>query len=377
MVAAVAPAIAATKAAPAVDPSIPAYRAKPVPAPQGRGYVTRDGSVRIIGFDDMSGMIARWNTMFTQSHPGIKFAPDLKGNGTAIPAITYDTAAFAPEGGGATILELLPYEKIYGSKKEPIAALIIRVAHGSLNPAAKMSPLGFIVNKSNPIKSLTEQEVASIFTTGSGKADTVTWSQIGVGGALAGKPIHPAGLYWDNYMRPDDPNVGEYLMYRHTGAYPGYVFTPSYQQYYHYSDVTKTVASDPLAIGYVALNKVTPDVRVVPIVGKNGKLTTGTPAELKANAYPYARDLYIYIRREPGSSFDPLVKEYMRMILSKEGQQAVALDAKGYLPLSAADVAKELAKLDKAETWGPRSKQGPKLNFPFPSPFPLDEAEGQ
>jgi phosphate transport system substrate-binding protein len=65
------------------------------------------------------------------------------------------------------------------------------------------------------------------------------------------------------------------------------------------------------------------------------------------------------------------------MVLSREGQQAVAMDAKGYLPLSATDVQLELSRLEKAETWGPRSKQGPKLNFPFPSPFPNVEEEGQ
>jgi len=360
-----------------VDPSIPSYHPRPLPQPHDRCYIMRDGTIRILGFDDMAGMVARWDAMFTKTHPRIRFTPILKGNGTAIPGITYDTAAFAPEGGGATELELLPYEKIYGSKKDPVAALIIRVAHGSLDPAAKMSPLGIVVNKDNPIKSLTEEQVAAIFTTGSGDGDVTNWSQIGMGGALAGKPIHPTGLYWDNYMRAEDPNVGEYMMYRHTGAYPGHVFSPNYEQYLRYSEVTQKVASDPLSIGIVALNEVTPDVRVVPIVGKDGKLTTGTPAELTADAYPYARDLYIYIRREPGTAFDPMVKEYMRMVLSKEGQQAVALDAKGYLPLDAADVAKELAKLDKADTWAPRSKQGPKLNFPFPSPFPSDEVEGQ
>jgi phosphate transport system substrate-binding protein len=118
------------------------------------------------------------------------------------------------------------------------------------------------------------------------------------------------------------------------------------------------------------------DVRLVLIEGKDGKLTTGTPAELTADAYTYARDLYIYIRCEPNTPFDPLVKEYMRLVLSKQGQQAIVDDNKGYLPLNNADVAAELAKLDKADSWGPRSKQGPKLNFPFPSPFPLDE-EGQ
>jgi len=331
----------------------------------------QDGSVRIVGFDDMAGMVAKWDQEFTRTHPGIKFTPILKGNGTAIPAITYDMTAFAPEGGGATLLELLPYEKIYGSKKDPVAALIIRVGHGSLDPAAKMSPLGIIVNKSNPIKSLTQDQVASIFSTGSGTGDVTNWSQIGMGGDLADKPIHPTGLYWDAYQRPEDPNMGEYMMYRKMGAFPGCVFSQNYEQYVHYSDVVKKVAADPLAIGIVALNKVDSSVRVVPLVANDGHtLTSGSVADLMADRYPYGRDLYIYIRREPGTPFDPLVLKYMRLILSKQGQKIISQDAKGYLPLSADEMKVELEKLNKAKTWAPRAKQGPMLNFPFPSPEP-------
>ncbi|ADW67599.1 PstS family phosphate ABC transporter substrate-binding protein [Granulicella tundricola] len=359
-----------------VDPSLPKYTSEPVtpPKPGDRGYVMPDGSIRIVGFDDMAGMVDRWDKLFTSTHANVKFTPILKGNGTGIPAITYDMSLLAPEGGGATLLDLLPYEKIYGSKKDPVAALIIRVAHGSLNPTAKMSPLGIIVNKSNPIKSLTLAQVASMFSTGSGSGDVTGWSQIGMGGSFAEKPIHPVGLYYDAYQRPEDDHMGEYMMYRKMGKFPGSVFSPRYEQFLHYDDVVKSVAGDPLAIGIVALNKVNSSVRVVPMVGNDGHtLTTGTVKELMANEYPYERDLYLYIRREPGTPLDPLVKEYVRLALSKAGQEAVAQDAKGYLPLNAADAKKELEKLDRASTWAPRSKQGPKLNFPFPSPEPEDQ----
>jgi phosphate transport system substrate-binding protein len=355
-----------------VDPALTNYHPQPVSAPAHRGYVMPDGSIRIVGFDDMNGMVARWDTLFEKDHPGIRFTPVLKGNGTAIPAITYDMTLFAPEGGGATLLELLPYEKIYGSKKDPVAALIIRVAHGSLTSGAKMSPLAIIVNKFNPIASITTEQVASIFSTGSGTGDTTSWSQLGLSGPLAGKPIHPTGLYWDAYQRPEDEYMGEYMMYRHFGAFPGNVFSPNYEQYYKYSDVVHKVATDPLAIGIVALNQATPDVKVVPLPALDGNgLTTGSAADLVAGRYPYARDLYLYIRREPGSPLDPLVAEYVKLVLSKEGQEAVAADRKGYLPLNAHDVQLELDRLERAKTWAPRSKQGPKLNFPFPSPEPL------
>jgi phosphate transport system substrate-binding protein len=359
-----------------VDPGLPVYKPESVtaPGPGQRGYVMPDGSIRIVGFDDMAGMVGRWDQLFMSTHPGIRFTPILKGNGTGIPAITYDMTLLAPEGGGATLLDLLPYEKIYGSKKDPVAALILRVAHGSLNPAAKMSPLGIVVNKSNPIASLTLPQVASMFSTGSGTGDVTGWSQIGMGGALADKPIHPVGLYYDAYQRPEDDHMGEYMMYRKMGKFPGSVFSPRYEQFLRYDEVVKSVAGDPLAIGIVALNKVNSTVRVVPIVGNDGHtLTTGTPQQLIADEYPYERDLYVYIRREPGTPLDPLVKEYMRLVLSKAGQEAVAQDPKGYLPLNAEDVKKELDKLDRAQTWAPRSKQGPMLNFPFPSPEPEDQ----
>lgn len=354
-----------------VDPTLADYHPQAVPAPHGHGYVMPDGSVRIVGFDDMAGIVAKWNQEFTRTHPGIKFLPILKGNGTALPAITYDMTLLAPEGGGATLLEQLPYEKIYGSKSDPVAALIIRVGHGSLNPAAKMSPLGIIVNKSNPIQSLTQETVTSIFATGNGTGDATNWSQVGMNGKLADKPIHPTGLYWDAYQRPEDPNMGEYMMFRKMGEFPGHVFSQNYEQYTLYSDVVKKVASDPFAIGIVALNKVNPSVRVVPLVSTDGHtLTTGSVPDLLANRYPYGRDLYIYIRREPGTPFDPLAKEYLRMVLSKQGQQAIAQDSKGYLPLNAEDVKFELEKLEAANTWATRKSQGPMLNLPFPSPEP-------
>ncbi|HEV2173176.1 MAG TPA: substrate-binding domain-containing protein [Nitrospira sp.] len=354
-----------------LDTDLPEYQAQNVTASHDHGYVMPDGSLRIVGFDDMSGVVAKWDEEFTKTHPGIRFTPILNGNGTAIPAITYDMAIFAPEGGGATLLELLPYEKIYGSKKDPVAALIIRVGHGSLNPAAKMSPLGIIVNKSNPIKSLTKEQVASIFSTGSGNGDVTNWSQIGMSGELADKPIHSTGLYWDAYNRPEDPYMGEYMMYRQMGPFPGAVFSQNYEQYVHYSDVVKKVAGDPLAIGIIALNKAETSVRVVPLVESDGHtISTGSAQDLIADRYPYERDLYIYVRREPGTPLDPVVKEYMRLVLSRQGQEAIAQDAKGYLPLNAEDVKHELEKLDAAETWAPRSKQGPMLNFPFPSPEP-------
>jgi phosphate transport system substrate-binding protein len=354
-----------------VDARLPSYQPKPVTVDKSRGYVQPDGSIQIVGFDDMGSMLAGFNKLFVQSHPGLRFKMEMKGNGPAIPALTYDASAFAPVGGGATLLQLLPYEKIHGSKAEPVAALAIRVAHSSLNPKAKLGPLGVVVHKDNPIKSLTMEQVTGMFAYGSGTGDVTSWSQLGVAGPLKGQSIHPTGLSEDAYDRPEDLGMGEYMMYRKMGAFPGFPFSPRYERMKRYADVVDRVAGDPLAVGLVALNKVGAKVRVVPLVGNDGKtLTSGSAADIVAGNYPYDRYLYIYVRRPVGEPFDPFVKEYLRMMLSKQGQTLIAKDAKGYLPLSFTEVEEELAKLERAEVWQPRNKQGPELNYPFPSPQP-------
>jgi len=70
-----------------------------------------------------------------------------------------------------------------------------------------------------------------------------------------------------------------------------------------------------------------------------------TAEEIVAGSYPYDRYLYINVQLVPGRPMDPFVKEYLRLVLSREGQGAIAAEAHGYLPLSTREVAEELAKL--------------------------------
>ena len=363
---------AGSACAASVAPTAVPYKPMPVTLDKSAGYVLPDGSVQIVGCDDMAGIIRKTDALFAKAHPGFRFTDVMKGNGPGIPGITYQASALAPMCGAATLLQLLPYEKILGgSKAEPVAPLGIKVAHASLNPRAKLGPMALIVNRSNPIPSLTQDQVTSIFAYGAGSGDITAWRQLDVGGTLATKTIHPTGLNEDAYNRPEDLGMGDYMMYTKMGEFPGRPFSPNYERMTRYADVVARVAGDPQAIGLVALNKVTPNVRVVPLLSTDGKtLTTGSEADLLAGRYPYDRFLYVYARRPVGEPFDPVVREYLRLMLSKEGQQAIADDAKGYLPLSASELAEELAKLEKAETWQPRSKQGPAMNFPFPAPQP-------
>jgi phosphate transport system substrate-binding protein len=303
--------------------------------PKDAGYLMPDGSIRIVGLGEMEGIVAGLNTLYAKTHPGTRFTY-VKGNSlAAIYSLIFDATAFAP----AAIVypSNLTYTDIVHG-----APLSIRVAHGSLNPAAKVSGLAIIVNKSNPISRLTMAQVGSIFTQ-SARARVLThWSQLGEV-MPGGREIHPIGLPWTDHYSSEDVTFGEYFFFsKLNGAPPvrNYTFVK------RYDDVVSEVSTDPNAIGVTALNRVTDAVRVVPI--SDGDLRppmTGTVAEISSGKYPLDRDLYLYVRVVSGKPLDPFVAEYLRIMLSSEGQEIIRSEAHGYIPLSPLEATEEMANL--------------------------------
>ena len=116
----------------------------------------------------------------------------------------------------------------------------------------------------------------------------------------------------------------------------------------HYTDVVERVIADPASLGIAALNRVSPEVKVLGLVGNNGtRPSRASAADAIAGKYPYDRYLYIYVRSAPGKPIDPFVKEYLHLVLSKEGQEAISSETLGYLPLNANEIAEELGKLEE------------------------------
>jgi phosphate transport system substrate-binding protein len=76
-----------------------------------------------------------------------------------------------------------------------------------------------------------------------------------------------------------------------------------------------------------------------------GPASNGSYDDVKSGKYPLWRYLYLYVNKAPGKPLDPLVAEFVKLVFSKEGQQVVIKD--GYMPLSAAQAAAELAKILK------------------------------
>jgi phosphate transport system substrate-binding protein len=315
-----------------VDPALPAYTPQQVAAPRDAGYVLPDGSIRVVGTEVIAEALERLDARFAELHPGVKFAASLKGTSAAIPALTHGVSAFAPMGRHVIWVENVPYSKIVGA-----APLEIRVAHGAVSGGKKANVLALYVNKANPIDRLTAEQATRIFVTGHGKGDLTQWSQLGVKGELGRQPIH-------TYGATDDGGFGQYML---DYQFHGLRFRRGHERLPDSAQIVQRIGGDSSAIGFAALGFATPEVKVVAIAPSEAEpYSSGTAEDVGAGRYPYHRYMYFYVRREPGKPVDAFVREYMRFVLSKEGQQIIAAENDGYIPLNAREAAAELSKLD-------------------------------
>jgi phosphate transport system substrate-binding protein len=203
-------------------------------------------------------------------------------------------------------------------------------------PAA-IDMLAVFVHKDNPLKQLSLQQVDAIFSknrNGGLKDDIRTWGDLGLEGEWKDKPI---SLYGRNAAS------GTYGYFKEHALFKG-DFKDSVKEQPGSSSVVQGVATDKYAMGYSGIGYMTADVRAVPLM-KDAKAAAveATPENAYSGKYPLARFLYVYINHKPGSDLDPLRREFIAYILSKQGQEDVVKD--GYYPLPSKIVFDTLKKI--------------------------------
>jgi phosphate transport system substrate-binding protein len=319
-------------AAAPVDPRIARYQPRAVAPAAAADYLAGDGAVNIIGYNDMQGMITALNGLFAETHPGIRFALTLRGTRTGPPALAAGATAFAPMGAEFSEPELAAYRQRVGA-----APLLIRVAHASLDPRALSAPLALLVHRDNPLAQIALDDAARAFTTRGGGDAIVRWGQLGLTGEWAQRPVHLCGL-GPAYA------LAARMQKQHFGGAP---FAAGLAGFPQSSGAIECVAGDPLALGFAAINRATPQVRALAVAPRAGmQAIQASAASVMAGQYPLDRHLYIAVRRLPGQTLDSFVREYLRLVLSYEGQQLIAADPLGYLPLNAEEAGQELSRLD-------------------------------
>ena len=298
-----------------VDPNIPQYK-------KTSGI---SGSVNSIGSDTMNNLMTLWAEAFAKYYPNVKVQIEGKGSSTAPPALIAGTAQFGPMSRKMKKEEVDKFEKKFGYKPTSIRTSI--------------DALAVYVNKDNPVKGLSLQQVDAIFSKirrGGYPENITTWGQLGLTGEWANKPI---SLYGRNSAS------GTYGYFKKHALFKG-DYKDTVKEQPGSASVVQGVTEDRYGIGYSGIGYITSGVRAVPLAGKKDK-TVHAPdmKNVISGKYPLARFLYLYINKAPNQPPDPLVREFLKFVLSKEGQEIVIKD--GYMPLPAKVVHEERQKLAK------------------------------
>ena len=286
-----------------VDPKIPEY--KPV---QGVS-----GSLKSVGSNTLDKVMSLWAEGFKKNYPAVTVEVEGKGSGTAPPALISGLAAFGPMSRPMKQKEIDDFEKAVGYKPTALAVAV--------------DTLAVFVHKDNPLQALTLQQIDAVFSKGrkaGGDRDLVTWGDLGLTGEWKDKPI---SLYGRDAASGTNAFFKEHVL--QNGDYKSTVKELSGS-----SAVVTAVASDKFAVGYAGIGAKTADVRPISVA----KDAQTPPCEISAeNAYsgkyPMTRLLYVYLNKKPDAQLDPLRREFLRYVLSQQGQQDVVRD--GFYPLTA------------------------------------------
>lgn len=296
-----------------VDAALPAYRT----------VSGVSGNLSSVGSDTLNNLMTLWAERFNKSYPGVRIQIEGKGSSTAPPALISGTAQVGPMSRPMKGSEIDQFEKKYGYKPTPIRTAV--------------DALAVFVNKDNPITCLTLQRVDAIFSKARRhgyREDIRTWGQLGLTGDWARRPL---SLYGRNSASGTYGFFKEHAL--KNGDYKDVV-----KEQPGSASVVQGVTVDRYAIGYSGIGYATAGVRAVPLAEKEGGTCVEATADSAyAGTYALARFLYVYVNKAPGKPLDPLTREFVRLVLSKEGQEVVVKD--GYFPIPASIAKDELNKI--------------------------------
>ena len=280
------------------------------------------GNLNSIGSDTVNNLMTFWAEGFNRLYPNVKIQIEGKGSSTAPPALILGTAQIGPMSRAMKPTEIDDFERRYGYKPTQIRT--------------SLDALAVYVNKDNPIKGLSFAQVDAIFSKtrkGGYREDITTWGKLGILGEWANRPISTYGR---------NSASGTYGYFKKKALFKG-DYKNTVKEQPGSASVVQGVTEDRFGIGYSGIGYKTSGVRAVPLVKKGSSYKEATIENVLDGSYPLARFLYVYVNKKPGKPLDPLILEFVKYILSKEGQEVVIKD--GYIPLPASVIEKELGKI--------------------------------
>ncbi|VXC62873.1 MULTISPECIES: PstS family phosphate ABC transporter substrate-binding protein [unclassified Pseudomonas] len=303
--------VSAVSAVAAVDPALPTYE-------KTSGV---SGNLSSVGSDSLANLMTLWAEEFKKNYPNVNIQIQAAGSSTAPPAMTEGTANMGPMSRPMKDSEIQAFEEKYGYKPTAVPVAI--------------DALAVFVHKDNPIKSLSIEQVDAIFSSTrlcGGAKDITTWGDLGMTGEWAGKPIQ---LFGRNSVS------GTYGYFKEEALCKG-DFKSNVNEQPGSASVVQSISSTLNAIGYSGIGYKTSSVRAVPL-SKGGEAFEANEENALAGKFPLARFFYVYVNKAPNQALSPLDAEFIKLMLSKQGQEVVMKD--GYIPLPAKVAEKTLKEL--------------------------------
>jgi len=281
------------------------------------------GNLSSVGSDTLANLMTLWAESFKKTYPNVNVQIQAAGSSTAPPALAENTSNLGPMSRLMKDKEVESFEKKFGYKPTAVAVAI--------------DALAVFVHKDNPIEGLAISQVDAIFSsnrTCGEPADIDNWGDLGLSGSWADREIQ---LYGRNSVS------GTYGYFKSKALCKGdYKNTVNEQP--GSASVVQSVSASINGIGYSGIGYTTSSVRAIPLSKKADKdFIPANPANAIAGTYPLARFLYVYVNKAPGKPLSPLTGEFIKLVLSREGQEVVVKD--GYIPLPAKVAEREMLKV--------------------------------
>jgi phosphate transport system substrate-binding protein len=307
---------------PALDPALPAYR----PCKDHK----LQGSFKGASSDVLPGLVKLWIQRFSQYCPQVHIdvAPPYAGSLGAKELIGQKIDfAFVSR-------ELKPDDIGEFRERFGYAPTSIPVSGGSYRHYGFLDAIGFFVNKDNPLERITYAQLDAILssTHHRGAQPITRWGQLGLTGEWADKPIHVYAVKpwngFEEFVRQRVLSTADQRGEWRTDLNFERLIFP----------IAAHIAQDRYGLGYSGLAFVDAGVKSLSVAQNDqGPFYSPSHENVALGTYPLSRLIYFNVNRPPGKPLPPALAEFLRFILSKEGQQAV-LDEAIFLPLRA-DVA--------------------------------------
>lgn len=280
------------------------------------------GNLSSVGSDTLANLMTFWAEDFKKQYPNVNVQIQAAGSSTAPPALAQGTANFGPMSRAMKDNEIQDFEKKHGYKPTAIPVAV--------------DALAVFVHKDNPIKGLSMPMVDAIFSAtrkcGFEKAVN-TWGDAGLTGPWASRTLQ---LFGRNSVS------GTYGYFKEHALCKG-DFKSNVNEQPGSASVVQSISNSINGVGYSGIGYVTSGVKAVPIKNSDGEFIAATAKNALSGKYPLARYLYVYVNKHPKKPLAPLEAEFVKLVLSKQGQEVVEKD--GYIALPASEVKKVRAKL--------------------------------